>query len=641
LAPPINVKIYGLDYRGLHLMIRFPGSSMFLLVCLFSTNIEAADSLIYSPYVGRDYPANVYWGDTHLHSSLSFDAYGDGNTTKGPDYAYRFAKGEQVEGHDGIPVRISRPLDFLVLADHGEYMGVVQGVSVADKDLLSTEDGARWSSMASKGEDGLLEVFGEMVNDGATASPRNISRDFGRSVWQGVGKAADRHNDPGRFTAFIGYEYSSLPEGDNLHRVVIFRDSADKTNQVLPFTLFDSENPERLWDYMRDYEEKTAGNVLAIPHNGNLSAGKMFALVDLDGNALTAAYAKRRMRWEPLVETTQIKGDSETHPAISPEDEFADFERWDLGNIIVTKRTSPELMQFEYSRSALKQGLGQQKKLGVNPFKFGLIGATDSHTSFGNAEEDNYLGKYAVASPSPERWDKKFPPLTIPGVLEQFTEWESSQSGYAGVWATENTREAIFDAMQRKEVYATTGPRMTVRMFAGFEFTEGMAYSKDMPAFGYAHGVPMGGDLSKAPDGKVPGFLLSATKDPDSANLDRIQVVKGWVDSAGKLHERVYDVAVSDGREIVGGKATSPVGNTVNLEIAAYTNTIGDAQLLAFWQDPEFDSEVSAFYYARVIEIPTPRWTAFDEFRFGIRMAPEVTRVLQERAYTSPIWYTP
>jgi hypothetical protein len=613
-----------------------------LLIALTTANsIGAAETVPYSPYVGRDFPVNVYWGDTHLHTSLSFDAYGDGNTTKGPDYAYRFARGEQVEGHDGVPVRISRPLDFLVIADHGEYMGVVQGVARADEEVLATADGKRWSEMASKGEDGLLEVFGEMVNDGATASHRDISKNFTRSVWQDVGKAADQNNDPGRFTAFVGYEYSSLPEGDNLHRVVIFRDGADKTNRVLPFTLFDSENPERLWDYMRGYEETTGGRVMGIPHNGNLSAGNMFALVDRDGNALTPDYARRRMRWEPLVETTQIKGDSETHPAISPEDEFADFERWDLGNIIVTKRTSPELMQFEYSRSALKQGLGQQQKLGVNPFKFGMIGATDSHTSFGNAEEDNYLGKYAVASPSPDRWDKKFPPLTVPGVLEQFTEWESSQSGYAGVWASENTREAIFDAMTRKEVYATTGPRMTVRMFAGFDFSEGMAYSKDMPAFGYAHGVPMGGDLSNAPAGKAPGFLLAATKDPDGANLDRIQVVKGWVDAGGELHERIFDVAVSDGREIENGKATSQVGTTVNLESATYTNTIGDAQLIAFWQDPEFDRNVPAFYYARVIEIPTPRWTAFDEFRFGFKMDPEVTRVLQERAYTSPIWYTP
>ena len=594
---------------------------------------------IYSPYVGRDFPMNVYFGDTHLHSSLSFDAYGDGNTTKGPDDAYRFARGEETEGHDGVPVRMSRPLDFLVLADHAEYMGVVQGVALQNEDLRATEDGARWAEMASQG--GILEVFGEMVNDGATNSRRDISKDFERSVWQDVGKAADRHNDPGTFTAFIGYEYSSLPEGDNLHRIVIFRDGADKTNRVLPFTLFDSQNPEHLWDFMKAYESEIGGRVLAIPHNGNLSAGKMFALEDLEGNPLTEDYAKRRMRWEPLVETTQIKGDSETHPALSPDDEFADFETWDLGNLIVTKRTTPELMRFEYSRSALKLGLAQKESLGTNPFKFGMIGATDSHTSFSNAEEDNYLGKYAVASPSPDRWNKKFPPLTVPGVLDQFTEWESAQSGYAGVWATENTREAIFDAMVRKEVYATTGPRITLRMFAGFAFDEVDAQRYDLAAIGYEKGVPMGGDLPGEHGGKSPTLLVSALKDPDGANLDRVQVVKGWADRNGDLHERVYDVAVSDGREIRDGKATSLVGSTVDLETATYLNTIGDANLTIGWKDPDFDSDVPCFYYVRVLEIPTPRWTAFDEVRFGIEMAPEVRRVLQERAYSSPIWYTP
>jgi hypothetical protein len=422
---------------------------------------------------------------------------------------------------------------------------------------------------------------------------------------------------------------------------VIFRDGADKTNQTLPFSLFDSEDPEDLWDYMGTYESEIGGRVQAIPHNGNLSAGQMFALVDRRGDALTADYARRRMRWEPLVETTQIKGDSETHPLISPDDEFADFERWDLGNIIVTKRTSPELMRSEYSRSALKLGLGQLQSLGENPFKFGMIGATDSHTSFSNAEEDNYLGKYAVASPSPDRWEKKFPPLTVPGVLEQFTEWQSSQSGYAGVWATENTREAIFDAMMRKEVYATTGPRITLRFFAGFALDELDAQRHDLAAIGYEKGVPMGGDLPTEHGGEAPTLLVSALKDPDGANLDRIQIVKGWADANGDLHERVYDVAVSDGRVIRDGKATSPVGSTVDLETATYLNTIGDPALTVGWTDPDFDPNVPCFYYVRVLEIPTPRWTAFDEVRFGIEMAPEVTRVLQERAYSSPIWYTP
>ena len=614
-------------------------ASAVLLLCISNVSAEAQETPPYSPYVGRDFPMNVYWGDTHLHTSLSFDAYGDGNINMGPDEAYRFAKGEQIEGHDGVLVRMSRALDFLVIADHAEYMGVVQGVSVANEDLVSTEDGARWAKMASEG--GLLEVFGEMVNDGMTNSRRDVSTDFERSVWQEVGNAADRYDEPGTFTAFIGYEYSSVPEGDNLHRVVIFVDDADKTNQVLPFTLFDSENPEELWDYMQDYESKIGGRVLAIPHNGNLSAGKMFALKDFAGSPLTEDYAIKRMRWEPIVETTQIKGDSETHPALSPDDEFADFETWDLGNLIVTKRTNPELMRFEYSRSALKLGLAQGQALGANPFKFGMIGATDSHTSFSNAEENNYLGKYAVATPSPERWKKRFPPLTVPGVLEQFTEWESSQSGYAGVWATENTREAIFDAMMRKEVYATTGPRMTVRMFAGFDLEETDVLRHDMVAIGYENGVPMGGDLPKEHGGKAPTLLLSALKDPDGAHLDRIQVVKGWVDRDGQVQERVYDVAVSDGREIHDGKVTSKVGSTVDLETATYKNSIGDAYLAVGWTDPDFDANVPCFYYVRVLEIPTPRWPAFDEVHFGFKMAPEVTRVLQERAYTSPIWYMP
>jgi hypothetical protein len=613
------------------------GVALFWLFVVASVTAEGTKP--YSPYVDRDFPTNVYFGDTHLHTSLSFDAYGDGNIAMDPEVAYQFAKGEQVDGHDGVPVRMSRPLDFLVVADHAEYMGIVQGVALADKDIMSTEDGARWGNMASDGK--ILQVFGEMVNDGATNSRRDISRDFERSVWQGVGVAADNHNEPGVFTAFVGYEYSSLPEGDNLHRVVIFGDGANKSNQVLPFTLFDSQNPQDLWAYMQGYEDKTGGRIMAIPHNGNLSAGKMFALDDFDGNPLTKDYAEKRMRWEPLVETTQIKGDSETHPVLSPEDEFADFETWDLGNLIVTKRTNPDLMRFEYSRSALKIGLSQLLELGENPFKFGMIGATDSHTSFSNAEEDNYLGKYAVASPSPERWNKKFPPLTIPGVLDQFSEWQSSQSGYAGVWATENTREAIFDAMKRKEVYATTGPRLTLRFFAGFDLAEGEAYRHDMVARGYENGVPMGGDLSSESRGRSPVLLVSALKDPDGANLDRIQIVKGWADSNGEVHERVYDVAVSDGRKIKNGVAASSVGSTVDIDTAEYSNTIGDAQLTVGWTDPDFDPSMPSFYYVRVIEIPTPRWTAFDEVRFGFKMDPGVIRVLQERAYSSPVWYTP
>ncbi len=397
-----------------------------LAACAFSAVTAVAQDTVYSPYVGQDFPNNVYFGDTHVHTNISFDAYGDGNISMSAEEAYRFAKGEELVGHDGAPVRISRPIDFLVLADHAEYLGVIQGVTEGNEALLSTEAGARWAQMANDGQ--LDVILGEIVNDAATNNQRDLDDSFSASVWKGVIDAAEKHNDPGNFTALIGYEWTSSPDGDNLHRVVIFRDSADKVGQIHPFSSFDSPSPEDLWSYMQSYEAATGGRVMSIPHNGNMSTGRMFELQTFDGKPLSQDYAETRMRWEPLVETTQIKGDSETHPALSPDDEFADFESWDRGNFGL-KRTNPELMQTEYSRSALKLGLAQEAELGVNPFKFGMIGATDSHTSWSNAEEDNYLGKYASASPNPERWSKAFPPATVPGILFQFEEWESSQSG--------------------------------------------------------------------------------------------------------------------------------------------------------------------------------------------------------------------
>jgi hypothetical protein len=600
---------------------------------------EASES--YSPYVGRDYPQNVYFGDTHLHTSVSLDSFGDGNTVVGPDEAYRWAKGETIAADDGMPTRISRPLDFLMVADHAEYLGVVPGLARKDPILLNDPEGARWAKMI---EDGQLasHVFSEFIYDVTGNQSRLNNPEFSQSVWENIIDTAEAHNEPGKFTAIIGYEYSPFPNGNNLHRVVVFRDGKEKTRQLLPFSAFDSQNPEDFWVYLQAYEGKTGGQVLAIPHNGNISGGRMFSLQDSTGNPLTRGYAETRMRWEPIYEVTQYKGDGETHPFLSPDDEFADFETWDKANLAMLEPHEDEYYPTEYARSALQLGLQQDKKLGANPFKFGMIGATDSHTGFAQVEEDNFLGKYGSASPNPnnaERWKKVWPP--VEGTVAKMSGWESQSAGLAGVWATENTREALWDAMKRKEVYATTGPRMSVRMFGGFDFSETDAVSHDMPAIGYARGVPMGGDLNQSPAGKAPTFLLSATKDPDGAHLDRIQVIKGWLDSKGELHEEIYDVAVSDDRKIKGGKVTEPVGSTVNLETATYTNSIGDAQLTAGWTDPDFDSSVRSFYYARVLEIPTPRWTAFDEVRFGIKMAPEVTRVLQERAYTSPIWYTP
>jgi hypothetical protein len=404
-----------------------------------------------------------------------------------------------------------------------------------------------------------------------------------------------------------------------------------------PFTTFDSEDPADLWKWMQTYEDKTGGKLLAIPHNGNLSNGKMFALVDFVGNPLTREYAETRSRWEPVAEVTQIKGDGETHPLLSPDDAFADYETWDKGNLILQPKKD-EMLRYEYARSGLKLGIKFDRELGANPYKFGMIGSTDSHTALATADEDNFFGKHSGAEPNPERWFHKvfqFEDRTVMG-------WEQTASGYAGVWATENTREALWDALKRKEVYATTGPRMTVRFFGGWEFAEVDAKG-DVAEVGYTKGVPMGGDLTASQAGKAPTFLVAALKDPDGANLDRIQIVKGWIDGNGKVQEMVYNVSWSDAdtRKPDEKGNLPPVGNTVDTKNTTWQNTIGDAELVTVWKDPAFDSSVRAFYYARVIEIPTPRWTAYDAKRFNLEMTDDVPMVTQDRAYTSPIWYTP
>ncbi len=541
----------------------------------------------YSPYTGRKYPTDVYFGDTHLHTSISLDAFGDGNTKVGPDEAYRWAKMIE-EGK---------------LASH---------------------------------------VFSEFIYDATGNKPRLVEPEFEMSVWNTIIDAAEKHNEPGKFTALIGYEWSAFPNGNNLHRVVVFKNGKEKTSQVKPFSAFDSENPEDLWKYLEDYETKTGGSVLAIPHNGNISGGRMFSLQDFNENPITEEYAKTRMRWEPIYEVTQYKGDGETHPYLSPNDEFADFETWDKANLAMMEPHLDEYYETEYARSGLKIGLNQATQLGVNPFKFGMIGSTDSHTGFPQVAEDNFLGKYGSASPNPNnknRWKKEWPP--VEGTVAKMYGWESQSAGYAAVWATENTREAIWDAMKRKEVYATTGPRLVVRMFGGFDFKEEDANNHNIADLGYSKGVPMGGDLSNAPENKSATFLISATKDPEGANLDRIQIIKGWIDNDGILQERIFDVAVSDGRRITNGKTSEKVISTVDVSTATYSNSIGDAYLSVTWVDPDFDANQKSFYYARVIEIPTPRWTAYDQVRFGIKMGPEVPMQIQERAYTSPIWYTP
>ncbi len=595
----------------------------------------------YSPYAGNRYPTRPLFGDTHLHTSQSFDAIAFGNFL-GPEDAYRFARGEEVISSTGQPARLSRPLDFLVVADHAENMGTMGELKVGNPALMNDPELKRGNQMLAAGSEQAMQVYYELIasigGKGKPLPEALTSEDITRSIWQKNIKAAEDHNDPGEFTTLTGYEWSSNTGGNNLHRVVVFRDGAQKTEQVLPFSSLQSDNPEDLWKALQAYQTKTGGDVLAIPHNGNLSNGLMFPLVNpVGGKPITAEYARTRASLEPIIEVTQIKGDGETHPLLSPNDEFANFERWDRGNLDLSAAKTPEMLPFEYARSALKNGLKLGAELGTNPYKFGLIGSTDAHTSLAAVEENNFFGKLPHAEPSADRATHamaKFGDKSYMG-------WEMVSSGYVAVWATENRREAIFDAMKRKEVYATTGPRMAVRLFGGWDFADADANTRSPAEVGYAKGVPMGGDLPPAPAGKAPSFLVAALKDPIGANLDRYQIVKGWMDTAGELHEQVYDVAWSGDRKPGGDGKLPPVGNTVDVANATWTNTIGAPELISVWTDPDFDPAERAFYYARVIEIPTPRWAAFDAKYFGTTMPPEIPMTMQERAYTSPIWYTP
>jgi hypothetical protein len=596
----------------------------------------------YSPYAGRTYPTRVFWGDTHLHTSQSVDSVLFGNTL-GPEDAYRFARGEEITSSTGQRVQLSRPLDFLVVADHAENYGSMSAVLAGDPTLVSDPVVKRWHNLLLQGPEGGLKVYGELMVDyigkgRPLPGVLNVPKTY-RSLWLKNTALAEKYNDPGRFTALIGYEWSSNTSGNNLHRVVIFRDNADKTNQVVPFSAFDSDNPENLWKALDAYEQKTGGSVLAIPHNGNLSNGRMFEIVDFAGNPLTRQYAETRSKWEPVVEVTQMKGDGETHPYLSPNDEFSRFERWDRGNLDLSTDKKPEMLQYEYARSALKLGLKLEKEIGVNPYKFGMIGSTDAHTSLATADSDNYFGKLPAYEPSRDRWNHA---SAFPNG-KAYIGWEFVAAGYAGVWAADNTREAIWDAIKRKEVYATTGPRMLVRFFGGWDFDAKDAQTRYPAGIGYEKGVPMGGDLQQAPAGMSPTFLVAALKDPIGGNLDRIQIVKGWLNSSNNVQEKIYDVVWSgrnNRKPGVDGKLP-PVGDTVDLKTATWTNTIGGSGLITVWKDPEFDASLKAFYYARVLEIPTPRWTLYDAVKFDVKMDPNVPMVEQQRAYTSPIWYTP
>jgi hypothetical protein len=603
-----------------------------------------SDRREYSPYLDRGYPQRVFWGDTHVHTAYSTDAGMIGNRL-GPDEAYRFARGEAVVASSGVRAKLQRPLDFLVVADHAENLGLAPMIAESNPDLLETDFGRRIHGMVRSGDYGAAyALWGEHL--GARDDPLRGNDALTRTMWERLTEAAERYNQPGVFTALIGFEWTSSPGGNNLHRNVVFRDDKDEADQILPFSNYDSTDPEDLWRWMAAYEERTGGRLLAIPHNGNLSNGLMFDAVTLASQTpLDRDYAERRMRWEPIYEVTQMKGDGEAHPSLSPNDEFADYGTWDKGSFGPEPKT-PDMLPREYAREALKRGLDYEERLGANPFKFGMIGSTDTHTSLATTEENNYFGKATPAEPTadPERFEEKItgfaqtpdgPDITIRHV-------QTLSAGLAGVWATANTRGALFDAMERKEVYATTGTRITLRVFAGWDFEPDDVARPDFAADAYSRGVPMGGDLTDAPAGTAPRFVIRALRDPDGANLDRVQIIKGWRDSAGELHERVFDVVVSDDRTIgADGRCRAPVGNTVDVPTATYTNTIGDPLMMGYWEDPDFDAEERAFYYVRVLEIPTPRWTTYDAAFFGVALPESVPATHQERAYSSPIWYAP
>ncbi|GGO78951.1 hypothetical protein GCM10011348_12050 [Marinobacterium nitratireducens] len=616
--------------------------SIAVLASLCSSAFAASGSQSYSPKAGQDYPQQVYWGDTHLHTSYSFDASMMGNKQLGPADAYRFARGEEVEAHNGMVARLDRPLDFLMVSDHSEYLGLIPMLGTGDPELLNDPVGKRWAVLLGGDTDQSLKAMFEIHHDINTNHKSLANAKVERSAWDDIIAAADRYNDPGKFTTFIGYEWTTMPGGDNLHRVVLFADDASKAGQVLPFSSFDSENPEDLWRYLQSYEDKTGGRVLAIPHNGNVSNGLMFALTDRDGNPLSRQYAETRSRWEPVAEVTQIKGDGETHPKLSPEDEFADFETWDKGNLTADALKDDSMLPYEYARSALRLGLQQEAKLGVNPFKFGMIGSTDAHTSLSSGEENNFWGKFSVYEPNPSRAGEYAYTEGRQGKVFSLRGEETAAAGYAAVWATENTRDALFDAMKRRETYATTGPRMTVRFFGGWDFDEHEVERPDYVLQGYRKGVPMGGDLTAAPADRSPRFMVSATRDPEGANLDRVQIVKGWLEADGTTEEKVYDVAWSGERTPDANGKLAPVGDTADSRNATWRNSIGAAELTSVWTDPDFDRAQRAFYYVRVLQIPTPRWPTYDEKHFHYQLEDRSTpEHIQERAYTSPIWYTP
>ncbi len=615
----------------------------------------------YSTGVDKDYPRKLLWGDTHLHSNQSADAYTIGNSNLTPSDAFRFARGEEVISEKGVRAKLRVPLDFLMVSDHATFLGMFKRIENRDPEILKTPLGKRWRKYMDENDPNLFTEFVDGL-DGRLED--TFSKEDYIPIWKEITENVDKFNQPGIFTALIGYEWTPAPTGDNLHRVVVFKDDAKLAQKIIPFSAIDSRKPEDLWNFLKEYNSSTGGEAISISHNSNISGGRMFPSENSYGEPIDSAYANMRNRWEPLVEATQVKGDSETHPALSPDDQFADYETWE-GNIgrsqtkrlirISTTGDCKDPLNYKcykykekekyrykgsYVRSGLRRGLEIEKKIGVNPYKFGLIGSTDNHTALAASEEDNFFGKFLDSEPGPGRVDSCMAGCGRPVNIadgedipsgDLWKNWQITASGYAGVWARDNTREEIFNAFKRKETYATTGPRIAVRFFGGWKFSETDSFDPNFVDLGYNKGVPMGSDLPLRGRNKSPNFIIMAAKDPNGANLERVQVVKGWTNKDGSSSEKVYDVDLS----------SDAGSNTVDVETATYKNSIGEAQFVSFWSDPDFNPKEQSFYYVRVIEIPTPRWTTYDSVIFGNKLPEFIPSSQQERAYTSPIWYSP
>ncbi len=573
----------------------------------------------------------AFFGAVHVHTSYSFDAFTNG-TLSTPADAYKWAQGKAIAGGGGGPdLRIKKPLDFYAVSDHAEFLGVFKEMANPNSPLSKHPMAAR---ITSTDQNTAMQAFAEVLRNYSMGKkdPALLNPQVSKSVWADIVKSADDYYDPGHFTTFPAFEWSSNPQMQNLHRVVLFRDSAKVPELVL--SSLDSLDPEHLWAWM-DALRSQGSTLFAIPHNANASDGLMFSLQTFDGKPLSQAYNETRERNEPLYEITQIKGTSETHPVLSPNDEFAGFEQWDY--TLSADSLRPTKRHGSFARQALLDGLSYQASGKGNPFHYGFIGDSDTHNAAASNEEYNYSGKFAFENnPRHRLLGFKGQPE---GQIQQVREFSSG--GLAGVWATENTREAIYDAMLNRETFGTTGPRIKVRLFAGWNFTDSDGASADFVERGYAGGVPMGGALKAAPDARSPTFMVQAAKDPDSGNLDRVQIIKGWLDSNGKQHEKIYNVAWSGKRKLDTNGQLPAVGNTVDIKAATYTNSIGESQLASVWRDPDFDPALHAFYYARVLEIPTPRWSTYDAAKLGVDIPGGLATTIQERAFTSPVWYSP